>query len=391
MKTLISTISLAFILSLNANANNLEAHNEFRGANNIESEQSSWYRELRIDSWIKQGAKKSDIYKVLKKINSNKKLRDQTNEFEPNHWTYEFTKEADELSKTSTTYKELREVSVLYSIASYPNLMSNHELDALEKSLSLYIKAEQLIGKNVKIIVMDGITGILHLPKKIKTKIPVVLWTGGVDKSLVTHLNKINKYVEEGFAVIIFDMPGAGLNKGTFIKLGKEDESHQKALSFVKRTSFLDSNRVAVLGSSGSGVSLMEFAINTPILKAVVARCALIDGPLSNPKKLKKLPLMSVHALGVRIGADINDIDSYGKITIPLSLKTKGYLSGKALIKTPLLVINTKKDPISMPSDMEKNAKMSDKGKISFVGKAGHCPKLKEADAIIFDFIKNNI
>lgn len=391
MKTLISSTILALSLTVSLQANNLENHTEFRGASGIEKSQETWYRELRINSWVKLGLEKEKIYAVLERINSGKTLRDETNEFKPKHWTYEFSKEAKKVYSKATTYKQLREASTLYLIASYPNLMSEHEIDALEKSLDIYVQAEQLKGNNVRKINMNGTPGILHLPKDDVEKLPVILWTGGVDKPLVTHLAKINRYIDEGKAVITFDMSGAGLNKNTVVTLGNEDEMHQNALNYVKENKIFDSSKIAVLGSSGSGVTLMEFAMKTPELKAVVARCAMVDGPLSKPQSLKHVPLMSAQAYGVRIGADINDLDSYGKFTIPLSLKTKGYLDGKTYMKTPLLVINTKKDPIAMPEDMQKTANMSSNGIVSFVGEEGHCPSLKEADDIIYNFINKNI
>jgi len=389
MKRLTLITAIVSIISLEAN--NLENHTQFSGINSLEKNQALWYRELRIKSWVQLGLEKENIYKVLKRINAGKELRDETNEFQVKNWTYEFTKEAQKIYNTAKTYQQLREASTLYLIASYPNLMTKHELIALEKSLDIYIQAEQLLGNNVKKIDMNGTTGILHLPKEKREKIPVVLWTGGVDKPLVTHLAKIQRYVNAGNAVITFDMPGAGLNINTVTSLGKEDAMHQNALKYVKENKIFDTSKISVLGSSGSGVSLMEFAIKTPELKAVVARCAMVDGPLSKPKALKHVPLMSAQAFGVRIGADINNLDSYGKLTIPLSLKTKGYLDGKHYINTPLLVINTAKDPIAMPEDMKKTAMISSNGIVRFVGKEGHCPSSKEADDIIYNFISNNI
>lgn len=391
MKKFLYTTIIAMGLGGNLSADNISAHKEFRGASNIQESQENWYRELRIDNWVKSGVSKKKIYSVLNRINSNNILRDKNNEFKPNHWTYEFTKEANKVLDEARSYEQLREASTLYLIASYPNLLTKHEINALNKSVDTYVKAEQLIANNVRKINMNGITGILHLPKEINKKLPVVLWTGGVDKPLVSHLSSIKKYFENEIAVITFDMPGAGLNINSITSIGNESLMHEKALAYVKSNVLFDSSKIAALSSSGAGVPLIEFTLNNPDLKAVVARCTLVDGVLTKPFLLDKLPLMSVQSFGKRIGADINNFDTYAEKTIPLSLKTKGYFDGKVYTDTPLLVINTKKDPVASPEDMKKTAKMSSKGIVKFFGEEGHCPNSSKAEEYIFNFINEYI
>ena len=130
-----------------------------------------------------------------------------------------------------------------------------------------------LVDKNIK---PAYITGILHLPKGTK-KAPVVLWTGGVDKALVEHHRSLIDTVNNGTAVLTFDMPGAGLNNNIILELGKETEAHDAALAFVKNDSRIDNTRIAALSQSGAGIPLMEFGMKTPELKAIVFNKTKID------------------------------------------------------------------------------------------------------------------
>jgi len=197
--------------------------------------------------------------------------------------------------------------------------------------------------------------------------------------------------VKNGTAVITFDTPGAGLNSEIILQLGKESLAHEAALSYVKTDSRLDGSRIAALSQSGSGIALIEFAIDNPKLKAVVARCAVVDGILTKPHLLPHLPLMTTQSFGVRIGADINDFSSFGELTIPLSLKTKGYFDGKTRMNTPLLVINTAGDMVASAQDMQYTAALSSQGIVEFHGDDGHCPQGQEAKDSITNFLDKHI
>ena len=413
MKKLLTIVFLTILLAACSpsehkvgTTQNLDGHKNFRGAELIVADQEHWYRELRLDNWISFGVTHQEMAAVLDRINAGKTLRDQTNENTKGHWTYEFAKEAEKFnqqarSKASQVASILfQKASTMWMIASYPNLHNPNELAALENSVSAYIDMATLRGETVEKVQLPltdkklskpYITGLLHLPKGV-SNVPVLLWTGGVDKVLTEHYSKIRRYVESGYAVITFDIPGGGLNTETIIEPRKEHSSHQAALDYVQSDARLRNDHVSTLTSSGGGISLIEFAIrNDDKLSAVVARCAVVDGVLTKPFLFPKLPLMTSQSFGIRVGADINDLDSYGKYTIPLSLKTKGYFDGIPRMKTPLLAINTKDDVVASPEDMAKTAAISENGQVQFFGEKGHCPRGEAAEQAIFDFITSNI
>ncbi|MFM2587813.1 alpha/beta hydrolase [Vibrio sp. TBV020] len=386
------TIALSILLGLTAvgcTTSNMDAHSKFRGEQALEADQSQWFRELRMEDWEKV-VPKEEIRSVLERINSGGELRDFINNDEPGNWTYEFTKAADALAASATDYESFRKASMMYLIASYPNHLTPQEHNAIERSVETYVKAEAFSKTiNVERVEMPlpaggTITGLLHLPKE-ANKPPVILYTGGVDKVLTEHRDSIDSLLKDGYAVLTFDIPGGGLNNQIHIELGKEDQAHQAALAYVKSDQRLDSSNVGALSSSGGGVPLMMFTINTPELKAAVARCAVVTDVLTDTSVFYDAPLMSVMSYGYRVGVeDVSDLGSYGKWTVPLALKTRGYKEN--VTEVPILAINTKDDMVNPPQEMEYTAGLSTHGEVAYFGNSGHCPDGEAAEQAITGF-----
>ncbi|QFI37010.1 alpha/beta hydrolase [Moritella marina ATCC 15381] len=392
------------IMSLTAQAQttetNIASHSSFK--NNLDEIQQDFYRSLRFEDWTQAGLAEIEIKKVLESIHSNSKLRDAENLNLPTFWTYEFSHAADLLQQQAQQLKDpeaaakaYMKASTMYLIASYPNLKRPNELLALDNAVNNYVKSLQLAGDNVTLVhlpLADGTTvpGILHLPAQ-GSNLPAVIWSGGVDKTLIEHHTSVLKLNAEGYAVLTFDMPGAGLDYKHSLTVGALDSSHQAAFRYLENNTNIDNNRIGVLGSSGSGPALLEFALKQPKLKAIVARCSLVDGPLTNAKLLNFIPTMSVDALIARLGGDPGDKVYYAKNAANYSLATRGYFDGKARINTPLLAINTHKDPVAMPADVKKTAALSSQGEAVFFGKAGHCPDSQAASDYVINFLTKNI
>lgn len=404
MKKLLLPLLISSIFTFTAQAqpseSNVTSHASFK--NNLDLLQKDFYRGLRFDDWTKSGVTKSEITTVLQGIKGNGELRDQENLNSPMYWTYEFSQAADlllqqaeEISEPQLASTAFMKASTMYLIASYPNLKRPNELLALENAVNNYVKALKLSGDNVSLVKLalpdgDTVPGILHQPKQ-GSLFPAVIWSGGVDKTLIEHHESVSKLVKQGYAVLTSDMPGAGLDYKHALTIGELDISHQAAFQFLEANPNIDNNRIGVLGSSGCGPALLEFALKQPKLKAVVARCSLVDGPLRNDKLLEFIPSMSVDALIARLGGDPGDKDYYAKNATKYSLASRGYFNGVAKIDTPLLAINTHKDPVAMPADVENTAALSSQGKAVFFGKAGHCPDSEEASDYIISFLTQNI
>ncbi|MGF1911548.1 esterase FrsA [Vibrio kasasachensis] len=377
---------------------NMTAHQAFKA--NLSEVQNQFYRSLRLEEWIAMGLAAEDFTATVTKLSAGKEgLVDLENYDRPGYWTYEFTQIAKnaELNAIATNNAQAYDrASVSYLVASYPNLQRPNELQALDKAVDLYIKATNLHGiEVVKVDMMreDGrsVPGLLHIPKQKKAQAPAIMWSGGVDKTLIEHRKSITPLLNEGYVVLTFDMPGAGLDYRNHVEIGNESASHDAAFNFLSNNKLVDSNRIGVLGSSGVGPALMDFALKQNQLKAIVARCALVDGPIGNPETLKYIPKMSADSFIARIGGDIGDMEYFKIIGPRLSLKNKGLFDGKTRIETPLLAINTKKDPIAMPEDVKKTAALSTKGEVYISEEYGHCPDAIEADEKIINFLLEKV
>jgi len=409
MKKQLLTLLISSVFTLTAQAQivetkvestNISTHASFK--NNLDVTQQDFYRGLRFEDWTASGLTETEIKAVMQKIKGDGQLRDLENPNKPHFWTYEFSQAADallqqanQLTDPQAASKAYMKASAMYLIASYPNLKRPNELLALENAVNNYVKALQLAGDNVsrvKLALVDGDTvpGILHRPKQ-GNNLPAVIWSGGVDKTLIEHHESVAKLVAKGYAVLTLDMPGGGLDYKHALTIGKLDASHQAAFRYLEANPNIDNNRIGVLGSSGSGPALLAFALKQPKLKAVVARCSLVDGPLTNEKLLNFIPSMSADALIARLGGDPGDKVYYANNSAKYSLATRGYFDGNARIDTPLLAINTHKDPVAMPEDVKNTAALSSQGQAVFFGKAGHCPDSEEASDYVISFLTKNI
>ena len=396
---LAGVIGLAVSSSVFANDENMTAHTAFKS--NIAEMQSDYYRSLRVDEWIELGAKKSDILSAMGRLKASGEspLLDTENTNSPGHWTYEFVQTAqvlEEEAMKAQTADAYQRASTVYLVASYPNLHRANEIAALDKAVDLYLRAANLRGENVQKVALTrfddrSIPGLLHLPKNTSKSVPAIIWTGGVDKTLIEHHAEFQELIDSGYAVLTLDMPGAGLDYKNHTELDELDASHQAAFEFLENNKNIDKDRIGVLSSSGSGITLMDFAIKQPKLKAVVARCALVDGPIGQKETLKFVPRMSADSFIARIGGDVGDMAYFEKHAPSYSMANRGLLDGKARMSTPLLVINAQKDPIASLEDMEKTAKLSSRGTVYVAEEFGHCPDSKAAQDTITQFLKQHI
>jgi len=401
MKKFFLTGVIGFTLSSAAIANdeNLIAHTAFQS--NINEMQKDFYRSLRVEEWIEMGAEKSDILGPMGRLKASRdnSLLDTENDNRPGYWTYEFVQTAHALEKEAIktqTAESYQRASTVYLIASYPNLHRANEIAALDKAVELYLQAANLRGDDVQKVVLKrfdnrSVPGLLHLPKEATKPVPAIIWTGGVDKTLIEHRLAFKELIDSGYAVLTLDMPGAGLDYKNHSKLDELDASHQAAYAFLENNKFIDKDRIGVLSSSGAGIALMDFAIKQPKLKAVVARCALVDGPIRKKETLKFVPRMSADSFIARIGGDLGDMAYFEKRAPLYSLTNRGLFDGKARMDTPLLVINAQKDPVASLEDMEKTAKLSTRGSIFVADEFGHCPESQAAKEKIIHFLKQFI
>ncbi|CAK1691269.1 esterase FrsA [Vibrio crassostreae] len=396
---LASLISCAAAAPVFAEDDNMTAHTAFKS--DLAQNQDHFYRSLRVDEWEKMGLEKADFTSTVKRLKSSTAdgLLDSNNENRKGFWTYEFTQSAEAieaLAHRDNRAESYDRASTAYLVAAYPNLQRPNEIVAMKKAVEMYLTAAEIRGEKVHKVLMtreDGrsIIGLLHLPTTRSNNLPAIMWSGGVDKTLIEHKHDIKPLIDKGYAVLTFDIPGAGLDYKNHIEVGYERASHVAAFNFLSSNKIVDSTRIGVLGSSGAGPSLLDFALHQEGLKAVVARCALVDGPIGKTETLKFIPRMSSDSFIARIGGDVSDMSYFELMAPQFSLNNKGLFDGKARIDVPLLAINTKKDPVAMPDDVKKTASLSSKGEVYISDEFGHCPDNQAASDRIIQFLSDNI
>lgn len=377
--------------------------------------EEEWYRDIRFNDWNKMGLAEHQILKVLSRVDDGEGLRDDTNLDQAGYWTFEFSKAADKMlrrAQRNNSPELYQKASSLYLVAAYPNLRRPHEIYAMDKALTYYVKAHQMQGRKVEKVIIplqDGATidGVMHMPTNgAAESIPAIIWTGGVDKTLVEHYSSFGELLDQGYAVLTLDMVGGGTDikhslkaertvNGKVVQASTEATSYQAAYNYLQSRPDIDGAEVGILTSSGSGVSLFEFVLKGEHdLKAVVARCTLVDGPLRQHKMVPELPKMSVDAMIARMGGDPGDVNYFYQNSEALSLATKGYYSTYASsLDLPILGINANGDPIASEEDLANVVAFSTHpdSRVVITDEFGHCPELRVSEEIINAFLVKNV
>ncbi|MGR5150054.1 alpha/beta hydrolase [Photobacterium alginatilyticum] len=411
-KTFISSLVLSSLMALSG-CSSATIFDHKKPDNPFNEEQ--WYRDVRFGDWTKMGLSEHQILNVLAKIDDGEGLRDDTNLEQGGYWTFEFSQAAGKVlakAQQNSSPALYQQASSLYLVAAYPNLRRPHEIYAMDKALTYYVKAHQMQGHNVETVNMplqDGasIKGVMHMPTSgAVANIPAIIWSGGVDKTLVEHYSSFDDLLAQGYAVLTLDMVGGGTDtkhslkadrtvNGNLVQASTEATSYQAAYNYLQSRPEINGEEVGILTSSGSGVALFEFVLKGEHnLKAVVARCTLVDGPLTQHEMVPELPKMSVDAMIARMGGDPGDVNYFYQNAEALSLATKGYYSTYAKsLELPILGINANGDPIATEEDLGNVVAFSTHpdSRVVITDEFGHCPELPVAEKIINAFLTKNV
>lgn len=363
------------------------------GAISIKHEK--WYRELRVQEWLNLGASEQRINDALTKIRStNNDLEYYDKDVSPQTQTY--TDAFMWQAKAAFDNKNYKEASILSLAASYPNLLTEKEIAALNFSVKAYLKrtdiADSLSYVEVKTAANKTVPGIVHLPAG-KGPFPVVLFTGGIDKPLTNHALQASALAKRGIATITFDIPGAGLNKDQTLRAGTAAQSHDAFYQYALTNPLFDNSRIGALSQSGAGISFVEFMRNQPDLNVGVLRCGLVNDAIGSPEATADLiqhaPASLVASFLTRYNVIGLPLAEQVKIVHATSFSVQGF--DKLSVNTPILAINTRDDFISPPQDLLDVALISAQGEVAFYGSEGHCPDQPEAWEKVYTFIDTNI
>jgi len=228
---------------------------------------------------------------------------------------------------------------VYYALAWFPTIISDEQDQAYAAQLRVYQKGGKLFDVPLEVVNVPFREGhlvtYLHKPVGVE-KPPLVIYSGGVDQYKANHYRAIQDYLEKGFAVATFDMPGFG--EGRQWPREQSSEPHIAVLEHYLKRSDIDAKHISFFGQSyGGGAALRVALLNDPRITAVVAMCA-----------------------GIRSGEE-SSLLATGKI-------------GKAnTITTPLLVVNGTRDPGNPVADMMLTYQSAVEGDLWLLGLGEHC------------------
>jgi len=124
--------------------------------------------------------------------------------------------------------------------------------------------------------------GWLVTPDEGKGPFPTVIMAGGwcYVKEIVMP-NYAEKFVENGFAAILFDYRGFGGSDGSIrqhLNPWWQIEDYRNAISFAETLPEVDSERIAVWGISYSGGHVLIVGALDPRVKAIISTIPVVDG-----------------------------------------------------------------------------------------------------------------
>ena len=229
--------------------------------------------------------------------------------------------------------------SVYYALAWFPRITSDEQDKAYAAQLRAYQKGGKLFDVPLEVMkapFKDGeLITYLHKPVGVE-KPKLVIYSGGVDQYKANHYRPIQDYLEKGFAVATFDMPGFGESRQW--PQVQNSEPHIAIMEHYMKRGDIDAKHISFFGQSyGGGAVLRVALLNDPRITAVVAMCA-----------------------GIR--------SRTGK-----SLVDEGKIGQGKTITTPLLVVNGTRDPGNPPADMMLTWQSAKEGDLWMLGLGEHC------------------
>ncbi len=124
--------------------------------------------------------------------------------------------------------------------------------------------------------------GWLYLPESEAARRPAVIMAHGFGAVKELRLDAYaEKFAEAGFAVLVFDYRHFGDSEGEprqLIDISLQLEDWRAALDFARHHSAIDSQRIALWGSSFSGGHVVEIAAADQKVRCVISQVPHLDG-----------------------------------------------------------------------------------------------------------------
>lgn len=371
------------------------------------SEEGNWYHPIEPDMWVSVGGDRAVLDSVIGRISSAKGTRstpdqpDTITAFGDGNWMYEFLAAGDDAmaraqsaSGEANQYAAYREAIVYYHIAGAPFQNTEANLDALDRSGKAYAKAATLLPGTFQSakIPHDGRTfeAYLHLPTGAGPH-PILVMSNGSDQSKETALGYFETELgPKGIGLLSLDMPGLGDSNAYTSADGKTEKLHVAAINWAKAHPSVDAQNIFVQGASFGGNAAARVFLGHPDLDlgGVAYVCGPVHQPfLAPPEVYASFPVFTID--GVKARMDLEPDASFEQLAEAvrvLSLEGHGLFSGEK-IDTPLLAINTNRDPVASIDDMNLVLARANDARTIIFDMEGHCPPHDAREAIISSWI----
>ena len=359
--------------------------------------ESLLYRQLHLDSWVDNGADLAVMQKTLQTIDSlNKNVPNNrdiaTQEYASGNWQYEW----DQAAQQAIIQQDFLAATTYYTIAAYPFIkndkLSNQSYDS---ALTYYQYAVENDGNYIEEIRMSTAKGTayayLHLPEKAPSEVmPVVVFSNGSDHTLTSLYDTYRDYIKpRGWAMVSLDLPGIGSNSQIDITTSETNFIHQQLIKYLKQEPRVNSDKIALVGSSFSGNAVTKTAFTNPQdIVAAASVCGVVNTPfLILEFALKQVPQMTADGFLSRFNMTRKEV-----IETSSELALSTHYLGKEKTPVPLLMVGLGNDKISPPKDMKLVANSSVNGRYVIVGKddddGGHCPSDANALPVVMDWLQ---
>jgi esterase FrsA len=331
--------------------------------------------ERRLRLWSAQTGNQDLVYSTVLRID-NKEGTD------PGSWVYEWSSigdyfadqgeqsaRADDKAAARNAYLT---AAKFYGIARFPAKVQPGQTGAYQKHLENYKLAGQFFDPALIVIDIpfDGasIQGYLHMPTDAE-KPPLILWNGGIDTWKGDVYNNIQPYIEQGFAVLTFDVLGTGENSGWQAEKDS-NKLHSAVIDFMQTHPLIDGKKIAHVGFSFSGYYAARNALTEPRLFAVISAC----GPIHDGwQAFRNTSAEIKEALSAAIHIPAADVDESMDYIAGFSLVEQGLLNGPDSLKVPTLIVNGDLDDLAPVSDLRLLADSGHDTTLWIMGGDQHC------------------
>ncbi|EIC83871.1 esterase FrsA [Serratia sp. M24T3] len=341
-----------------------------------------WYRTINRLMWLWRGINPLEVEEVLSRIavsvaeRSDQQLLDTVIGYRNGNWIYEWShqgmywqQQAQEQQDAQKASEYWLRAANFYSIAGYPHIkgdslaeqaevLSNKAFEKSAESSTYGLKEFSLPREGGKPIV-----GFVHLPNNGEAPFPAVLVCGGLDTVQSDYHRLFRSYLAPlGIAMMTIDMPSVGFS--SHVKLTPDTSVlHQQVLSQLDKIPWVNSTRIAVLGTRFGGNIAVRLAYLEPHrIKAVACLGPVVHQMLTDVECQKRIPDMYMDVLASRIGMPNASNEALRVELNRYSLKMQGLLGRRTPV--PMLSAYWDNDPFSPKQESSLIAGSSPNGKV---------------------------